>query len=331
MVLVTGATGFIGSHLLLYLLRKGENVRAMYHSIQSISKTESLFAAEAAEDLFGRIIWVEADITDIPALEQAFQNISTVYHCAALVSFDPNDEERLRKINIEGTANIVNLCLSHNVKKLCHVSSIAAIGDLRDHERIITEETEWNPEKFHSDYAISKHGAEMEVWRAEQEGLAVVIVNPGVILGKGFSGGSSEIFTAVSNGLQYYTKGATGFVSVHDVIIIMHKLMNGPVQGERFILVGENLSYDKLTLQIAQAMKIKAPSKYAKKWMTQIAWRLDWVASNLFFTKRRLSKSMALSLHSTDLYSNAKIKKETGFVFTPIAETIKIISDYSRR
>ena len=183
MVLITGATGLVGSHLALHLLENNERIRAIYRTKTSIEKTKSLFKLYGKESLFEQIEWIEADINDIPSLEIAFKGVEYVYHCAALISFDPKDEKKLRKINIEGTANIVNFCLAFNVKKLCHVSSIAALGDLMEHETLITEETIWNPEKHHSDYAISKYGAEMEIWRGLQEGLPVVIINPGVILG----------------------------------------------------------------------------------------------------------------------------------------------------
>ena len=181
MILITGGTGFVGSHLLLYLLEKEEKIRALYRNPAKIAFVKSLFRYYKKEPLFEKIEWFEADITDIPQLENAFADVDFVYHCAALVSFDPSDEEILRKTNIEGTANVVNLSLSNAVKKLCFVSSIAASGDLQEHEDTITEATEWNPEKYHSDYAISKYGAEMEIWRAQQEGLNVVIANSTVV------------------------------------------------------------------------------------------------------------------------------------------------------
>ena len=245
MILVTGATGLVGSHLMLQLLQDNQPVSAIYRTNHSIQNTRSVFALYGHEALFDRIDWIEADITDIPALEFAFRNIDYVYHCAACISFDPADEELLRKTNIEGTANVVNFCLQYGIKKLCYVSSIAALGDLKEGEQTITEETEWNPEKSHSDYAISKYGAEMEIWRGQQEGLEVVIVNPGVILGPLFwESGSGEIFTRVANGLLFYTKGTTGFTTVEDVVTIMTKLMESDVHGERFIIISKNVSFD---------------------------------------------------------------------------------------
>lgn len=333
MILVTGATGLVGSHLLVQLAGNGEAVRALFRNETGIEKTRALFQLYGKEPLFDSIEWLNADITDIPSLEPAFANITTVYHCAALISFDPKDEEKLRKNNIEGTANIVNFCLTHSVKKLCYVSSIAALGDLKEHESSITEETEWNPEKPHSDYAISKFGAEMEIWRGFQEGLEVVIVNPGVILGpsavaKNWKNGSGEIFSRVANGLLFYTKGTTGFVSVIDVAKVMVLLADGNFNGERFIVLSENKSFESIVKKIASSLKTKAPSIEAKPWMTSISWRFDWILSVIFGKKRSLSKMMAAALHSTETLSNAKIKEQTGFKFEPIDLVIEQVSQF---
>ncbi|MDI1257009.1 MAG: NAD-dependent epimerase/dehydratase family protein [Flavobacterium sp.] len=329
MILVTGATGFVGSHLLLHLLEKEQKVRALYRNSAKIEFVKSIFKHYKKESLFEKIEWFEGDITDIPQMENAFADVDFVYHCAALVSFDPNDEEILRKTNIEGTANVVNLSLVNAVKKLCFVSSIAALGDLQEHENTISETTEWNPEKNHSDYAISKYGAEMEVWRAQQEGLNVVIVNPGVIIGPCKPNESSGvIFSKVKKGMPYYTKGNTGFVAVEDVVKIMILLMESDTNGEKFILVGENISFEKLLTKIAIGLQVKPPHKYAQKGLTEILWRLDWLLSRLSGTKRKFSKATAKSLHSKTLYSNEKIKTTFGYAFIPIEEAIKTTAVY---
>lgn len=331
MVLVTGATGLVGSHLVLHLLENGDDVSAIYRSEKAITKTRSLFELYKKEYLFHKIHWIQADINDIPSLEIAFESIEYVYHCAAKISFDPADEEKLRKTNIEGTANIVNFCLANKVKKLCYVSSIAALGDLPEYEHVITETTDWNPEKPHSDYAISKYGAEMEIWRGQQEGLDVVVVNPGVILGpdvRGWEEGSSKIFLTVAKGMKYYTKGSSGFIAVIDVVKIMTLLMKNPKVGERYILIAENMVFQELISAMAESLIVKKPTAYAKKWMTEIAWRCDWIMANLFFSKRRLSKSVARSLHTTDLYANEKIKEELGFEFISIKTYIQDMARY---
>lgn len=327
MILVTGATGLVGSHLLLHLLQNGEEVRALYRNQANIKKTEALFRWKNQSDLFGKINWIQGCITDIPSLEPVFEDIDYVYHCAAHISFDPNDEEKLRKINIEGTANIVNFCLAKNIKKLCYVSSIAALGDLLEHEYIITEETEWNPEKPHSDYAITKYGAEMEVWRGQEEGLETVIVNPGVILGPGFwQNGSSEIFRKIKKGLKFYAKGSSGFISAEDVAKTMYFLMKSDIKKERFTLIEKNYSYREISNLIADALQAKRPFQLVKPWMTNLGWRIDWLISKLFFQKRKLSRAMAKSMHSETIFDNSKIKKACNIEFTGLDDYIKNVS-----
>ncbi len=324
MILVTGGTGLVGAHLLLHLIENGEKVRAIYREEKGIQKTKSLFQHYNKSALFDAIEWVEGDILDIPSLEHAFINITHVYHCAAFISFDPKDENKLRKINIEGTANIVNFCLAKGVEKLCHVSSTAALGDLASHETIITEETEWNPEKYHSDYAISKYGAEMEIWRAQQEGLKVIIVNPGVIIGPGFEEqGSGQLIKKVSDGLLFYSYGKTAFVAVDDVVRIMIELMESTICNERFILIGQNIIFKDIFDSIADTLKVKRPGIEAKPFLLRLLLKFNWLLN--FFTKKQnnLSKDTVCSFLNTKEFSNEKIKTTLQTSFLDIHQYIR--------
>ncbi|MDI6045272.1 NAD-dependent epimerase/dehydratase family protein [Flavobacterium yafengii] len=328
MILVTGGTGLVGAHLLLHLIENGEKVRAIYRSVTSMEKTKSLFSMYKKESLFEQIEWIPADITEVPSLEIAFQNIDTVYHCAALISFDPKDEDILRKTNIEGTANIVNFCIAYEIKKLCFVSSIATLGDLLPHEKFITEETEWNPEKPHNDYAISKYGAEMEILRGQQEGLNVIIVNPGVILGPGFrEQGSGQLFTKVKNGLKFYTLGSTGFVAVTDVVRMAHQLMQSEIKNERFTLIAENSIFRDILNTMADALGVKKPKIHAKPFFMEMLWRLDWFVSNVLQQKRKLTQTTAKASYSTTIFSNQKIKDTLKTDFINVHQYIKEISN----
>jgi len=333
MILITGATGLTGSHLALYLLENGAPaIRAIFRNTQRIEKTKALFSLYDKIHLYDRINWVHADITDVTSLEVAFRGIDRVYHCAALVSFDPKDHERMRKNNIEGTANIVNFCLHYGVKKLCHVSSIAALGDLKENETTITEESEWNPEKPHTDYAISKFGAEMEIWRGQQEGLQTIIVNPGVILGptpkvNGKSQGSGEIFTSIQNELPFYTTGSTGLIAVTDVATIMRKLMKSAISGERFTLIENNYNFREIANMIADALIVRRPWKHANRWMTAISWKIDWLLGTIIGKRRVLYKDMIHSLHATDLYSNEKLDAVLKHTLTPIETYIAEVAE----
>jgi len=332
MILVTGGTGLVGAHLLLHLIESrsigSKKVRAIYRNFASIEKTKSLFTIYKKEFLFDQIDWILADITKVPSLEIAFQNIDTVYHCAALISFDPKAEDVLRKTNIEGTANIVNFCIAYHIKKLCFVSSIATLGDLLPHEKFITEETEWNPEKPHSDYAISKYGAEMEIWRGQQEGLDVIIINPGVILGPSFrEQGSGLLFTKVKNGLKFYTLGKTGFIAVTDVVRIAHQLMQSKIRNERFTLIAENSVFRDILNSMADSLGVQRPHIHAKPFFMEVLWRWDWFVSNVLRQKRKLTQTTAKASYATPLYSNLKIKDALKTDFININQYIKEISN----
>jgi dihydroflavonol-4-reductase len=327
MILVTGGTGLVGAHLLLHLVENGESVRAIYRNLESLQKTATLFTLYKKDYLLQKINWIQADIIDVPSLEIAFENVNYVYHCAALISFDPKDENLLRKTNIEGTANIVNFCIANAVKKLCFVSSIAALGDLKENETIITEESEWNPEKYHSDYAISKYGAEMEIWRGQQEGLQTVIVNPGLILGPGFwEQGSGLLFKNIKNGLRFYTKGTTGFIAVPDVVEMAVRLMKEEHSNSRFTLVAENIIYQDVLNSIADSLKAKRPSIHANPFLVNLVYKIDWLLANVLRQKRKLDRATAIASYTENQYSNAKVKTTLQTNFLDIHQYIKDIS-----
>ena len=332
MILVTGGTGLVGSHLLYNLIKKGKNVKAIYrrkHKLDSVKKVFSYYSDDF-ETLYAKIQWVEADINDIPALKLAFQNVANVYHCAAFVSFEPDKYYQLRKINIHGTANIVNLCIANKVKKLCYVSSVAAIGKNLNSETYSNEETHWNPEEDHSVYAITKYGAEIEVWRGSQEGLDVVIVNPGIILGPGYwrSGGSGSLIRQIYKGMPYYTSGVSSYVDIWDVIDATTQLMDSTIKNERFILVSENLSFYDFQSKMAKALKVEPAKKKASKFILELGWRLDWLNHKLRGKRRRLSKQLAKTVRSKRYFDNSKIKQALNFEFTPIEDSIQKVSRY---
>jgi nucleoside-diphosphate-sugar epimerase len=324
MILVTGGTGLVGAHLLYHLLKENETIRAIYRSEERIEVVKKVFSYYTEDtSLIAKIAWFKADITDIPAMIPAFVGVEKVYHCAAFISFNPKDYKEMRKVNIHGTAIIVNLSIDAKIKKLCFVVSIAAVGDSLN-GGLITEENEWNKELDNSGYSITKFGAEMEVWRASQEEVAVVIVNPGVILGSGFwTSGSGKLFPQVKNGFKYYTEGITGFVGVKDVVKAMVLLMNSEVKNERFILVSENKTYKEIFFLIADAFGVNRPSKKIKVWQTTVLWRISSILE--VFTKKTplLSKYSAKSAHEVSKYSSEKIKQTLNFQFEEIQRVVK--------
>lgn len=324
MILVTGGTGLVGFHLLLQLSLEKEAIRAIYRSEKKLQHVKNLFEAANQLSSFEKIDWIKADILDIPALETAFANVSLVYHCAAKVSFNPKDEDKLYQNNIVGTANVVNISLSKNIKKLCYVSSIATLGNGTEHNLLLNEETERNNEAVRSDYSISKFGAEMEVWRGFQEGLDVVIVNPGVIFGNGFpKEGSSLFIQNIKEGLSFYTLGKLGIVAVEDVVKAMTTLMKSTISGERFILVAEDATYKELFDRIADHLPAKKPKYLVKKWQTQIVSAIEFIFSKLFFRKRMLTKATVNSLYNEEIHDTSKIKNTINFEFLDMKVYLK--------
>jgi nucleoside-diphosphate-sugar epimerase len=329
MVLVTGGTGLVGSHLLYFLLKQGEKVRAVHRKNSRRETVRRVFTyyTDDADTLFNSIEWMEANITDIPALQDAFKDVTHVYHSAAYISFHPKHFEKLKKANIEGTANIVNLSLAHNVEKLCHVSSIATLGSTTDGS-LISEDTPWNAEEDNSVYAITKYGAEMEVWRGTQEGLKAVIVNPGVIMGSGhWHSGSGAIVKRVAKGAKYYTYGGVAIVDVQDVVHAMIKLMESDIINEQFILSGENMSYKDLLTHLANALGVSAPTESIPRWKLDILRKLDWLNSKVSGGRRRLLKATVNSMCKTSYYDGSKISEFIDFNYTPGAETLRRVGE----
>lgn len=327
MILVTGGTGLVGSHLLYKLLKTNQKVKAIYrreHKLALVKKVFSYYSTDF-EALYQKIEWIEADLTDVPSLQKAYENVDYVYHCAAFVSFEPDKYHHLRKINIEGTANVVNLCISEQVKKLCYVSSIATIGHHEDPEQLITESTKWNQDGDNSVYAITKYGAEIEVWRGSQEGVPVVILNPGIIIGPGFwnSGGSSSLIKKIYKGMPYFTTGITAYVDVDDVVRAMVLLMQSTIKNERFIVISENLSFKEFQQETALSLGVKPPSKEATPLILALGWRLDWLSRIFTGKRRRLSKQMTKSARSIRRYDASKLKSTLDFEFKPIQISIE--------
>jgi nucleoside-diphosphate-sugar epimerase len=324
MILVTGGTGLVGAHLLYYLLKENDIVKAIHRKnsdVQAVKKVFSYYTADV-ETFFAKIQWIEADITDIYLLKQAFKNVTHVYHAAALISFNPKDYSKMRKINIEGTANIVNLCIDNKINKLCFVSSIATI-EKAPNKNNIDEDEDWNLENNNYGYAITKYGGEMEVWRASQEGIDVVIVNPGIILGAGFwNSGPGELFTKINKGLKFYTDGITGYIAVTDVVKVMIQLMSSTIKNERYILVSENKSFKEVFFQISDAFGKKRPTIKIKPFMSEIAWRILKMVSLIIRKQPILTSHSAKSIHNTYFYSSAKIKSALNYKFEPINKTI---------
>lgn len=316
MILVTGGTGLLGSHLIKYLLENTNSaikvlVRNEFHKNKFKSSERLEFAV--------------GDINDIPKLEDAFINVTQVYHCAGLVSFSPFEKDKLFKVNVEGTANIVNLCIDNGIE-LCHVSSVAAIGKSKKNN-ISDEKTEWDNSAENSFYGYTKYLGELEVWRGIEEGLNAVIVNPSIILGPAeWDKSSMKLFKYIKDGNKYYTGGGNNFIDVRDVVYIMHQLMETKTFSQRFIVANERIEYKILFQKIAKALNVKAPEKQVSKWMLNLLWRIEYLKAYIFKTTPLLTKETAKVSERTHQYSSNKIKETITFNFYQIDDTINWVS-----
>jgi len=319
MILVTGGTGFLGSELIKQLTDKGLAVRALKRENSKIPPVI---------DNNSLIEWFIADINEPSNLEDAFENVTQVYHCAAFVSLSSKHKKQLFHVNIDGTSNVVNLCVEHNCR-LVHVSSVAALGLAKRGMKEITEKDFWEYDSKAHAYGLSKYEGEMEVWRGINEGLNAVIVNPSIIIGKnaGFEG-SGAIFKLVKDGFAFYTDGASGFVDVEDVANAMILLMDAEVSGERYIVSASDIHYKDLFTAIATSFNVKPPTKEAKTWMLGLAWRALKFASIFTGKEPSITKDTAKSSVTLSYYNNNKVIEQTGIIFKPILQSIKEITQH---
>ncbi len=325
MILVTGGTGMLGAHLLVELALRGKKVKALKRAGSSTKITEKIFSwyAIPEKDYHQFVEWVTGDLNDPESIFDALNGVTHVYHVAAVVSFSVEDDEVIMRNNITGTANLVNACLEQKIKKLSHVSSVAALG-VSQKGQTITENNKWQPSLKTSGYAQSKFYSELEVWKGIAEGMDAVILNPSVIIGPGnWNHGSPSLIKKIKKGLRFYPKGTTGFVDVRDVVKCMIALMESQFSGERFIINSENVTYKNFFSLVAGELKVRPPNWPASRVLLEIAWRLAWLAGKFTFSKPVLTKYTARSGRNTNHYSNDKIKKLLSFTFIPIEESIK--------
>ena len=323
MILVTGGTGLLGSHLLLSLVRSGKKVRALKRKSSDTGQVRKVFSyyVQNPDELLSNIEWFEGDLLDFGSIADSMEGISEVFHAGAIVSFYPSDHKAMLKVNIEGTANLVNIALEKGVSKFCYVSSIATLGRA-DNLGLTDEETYWKISNKNSQYGISKYGAEREVWRGIEEGLPAVIVNPSVILGPGFWNDNSGLFRLVWEGLKYYTQGVNGYVDVRDVVSAMIQLMDRNIFGQRFVVSSENVSYQQIFSLMAKHYKKPAPSVNVPPILTHIAWRIEAVRSFMTKANPEITREMATTTTQKYFYSNEKIRETLDFRFLPVEESI---------
>ena len=329
MVFVTGGTGLAGSHLLQELTSRGEKVRALRRKNSKTDFVKHVFDAYAKDPdkQLDLIEWVEGDVLDLFSLEDAMEGVTRVYHNAAVVSFDSSEREMMYRVNADGTANVVDAAIKCGVKKLCHTSSIAALGRTKQ-GGTIDESTQWVTSKQNSHYAISKFNGEREVWRGTAEGLDAVVILPSIILGlSDISNGSMQIFKTVMKGIPFYTPGMNGYVDARDVAKAQIFLMESDIVNEKFIISAENMSYKESLGLIADGFGKRRPSIKVNHGLALLA-RYFYSVKSLFTGKRPIvTKETARTAMLVHRYSNEKFIKASNMTFTPVRDTIRNICD----
>jgi dihydroflavonol-4-reductase len=317
--LVTGGTGLLGAYLIRALLQANKHVTALYRK---------QFPGLLTADEIAKVNWIKGDVLDIRLLQDIMADISHVYHCAGMVSFNPARVDDMMKVNVEGTANIVNIALEQGIKKMVHVSSVSALGRKRNHA-LISESVTWDEAANLSAYGKSKYEAEMEVWRGIGEGMEAVIVNPAIILGVGdWNKGSSAMFKNAYKEFPWYTEGSSGFIDAMDVATIMIRLMDSDIHSERFILSAENRRYKDIFGQMAQSFHKKPPHKKASPLLSSFVWRWEKMKSFFSSADPLLTKETAETAQLVVSFDHTKILNSLpGFSFRPVDETI---TDYCR-
>lgn len=319
--LITGISGLVGSAIARNFLQKGISVKALIREDSNLS---------LIKDIVSNIIFIEGDILDILSLENAMEDVDYVIHSAAIVSFSPSDRTKMEKVNIEGTANVVNVCLSRKVKKLCFVSSISTLGrpskieDIFNFEVKIDERQKWVESDLNSHYAKTKYLAEAEVWRGEAEGLKIVVVNPTIVLGEGdWFKSSTKIFKYVYDEKPFYTSGYLNYVDVADLAEIVERLTVSEISGERFAITSGSVSYKDFFEKIAKRFNKKPPYFLIKPWLMAIIWRFEAMKYWLFGTFPLITKETAKTSSMRIIYSGNKISNTLNFKFKDLDQTLE--------
>lgn len=320
----------LGSHLLMQLVEEGAQVRAIYRTERKRDAVAHIFGyyhGNAAE-LWQRIEWVKGDVLDVRSLTDAMVGVSEVYHCAAAVTFIPAEEAYMHRVNTEGTANVVNACLDVEGVRLCHVSSVAAIG--RDgSEEMIRESNEWKESKHNAAYAVSKHRAELEVWRGIAEGLDAFMVNPTLIIGPGdWEQSTGVLFKSTWKGLPFYTRGGNCFVDARDVAEVMVRMMGSGIKNDRFIVGAENRLHKEVFALLAANMGKQPPRFEAKRWMTEFVWRFEKLRSAATGAKPFITKEVAQHALQLNSYDNSKVlARLPDFCFRDMNDTFAFVCE----
>jgi len=319
-ILVTGATGFIGSVLTRKLVEADADVRIFRRKTSSLN-----LIADVADDVEHAV----GDVTHAPSLYEAMDDVDRVYHVAAKVSFARRDRDLLRRVNADGTANVVNAALEASVDRLVHTSSMAAFGRPPAADTPIDETTAWRNAPHRSAYARSKRRSELEVHRGIAEGLDAVIVNPSLVFGVGGPDTNTRrIVDAVRRGwLRAVPTGGTNVVDVKDVVAGHRRAMAKGETGRRYFLGGENRSWSAIVTTLADAFDVDPPSYTVPSFLLKTGAVVAEAVAGVTRTQPLLTRTMARTASKTYRYDNSRARSELGCSFRPFADTAQRIAE----
>ena len=323
---VTGATGLIGSHLVLRLAEEGMPVSALFRNENGKSEVFNLFQFYGKENLFSQVQWVKGDVDDADDMFDLTEGMHTVFHCAAIVSYHRKEATRMLEVNINGTKNVVNACIENEVKHLIHVSSISALGDSKG--EVIDEETPRDFNDYHSNYSKGKYLSEQEVWRGIQEGLNATILNPGVIFGpNNCTRSSGTMIARIEKGLPALPAGGSGIVSVLDVVEVMIRAAKQAPTNERYILCAENIRMSELFTKIADALHVKIGKTIAKKWQIKLVFYMEALVEIFTGKRATITREIIRNYDEVKQFDGSKATRAFGFeyrnTFSSIEDTIR--------
>ncbi|WP_413559334.1 SDR family oxidoreductase [Bdellovibrio sp. HCB209] len=313
-VLVTGANGFLGSWLTRSLVNEGHDVYALVRRNSDLSELKGVDCK-----------YVYGDVTDLVSLLEAVTDFDTIFHLAGVVAYKASDRPLMEKVNVQGTANVIEVCRERKVRRLVHLSSVVAVGAGFTPDEIKNENSEFNIHDLNLGYFETKHEAELLVKKAcDKKEIDAVILNPATIYGFGDAKkGSRKMMLKVAQGrLKFYTSGGVNVVAVEDVIQgILSAWKNGKT-GERYILSGENILIKDLFRMIAEEAGVTPPSRQLPDQLLHVVGSIGDFMEKMGL-KGPLSKENAYTATMYHWFDSSKAQKELNFHPRPAREAIR--------
>jgi nucleoside-diphosphate-sugar epimerase len=314
MIAITGANGLLGS----FIVRKLIEMNQPFVALKRKGSDTSLL-----QDVNAEIKWRDADVNDPVALNEALHNITHVIHTAAIVSFNPRDADKIYNVNVQGTRNVVNACLVNGVKRLVQISSVAALGRQKE-QTTINESNTWISNTLNSVYAESKYQAELEVFRAQEEGISTVVISPSVILAPAdWNKSSAQLFKYVYREKPFYIDGFLNYVDVRDVALITCKLLHSEIENCRFIANAGVISFKDFFDIIAKRFNKKAPSYKLGSFLLKVVAGLEYLRSRITYSNPLITFETARLAGTRFNYNNQKIRETLNFEFEIIDKTLQ--------